>query len=126
MRRRKCYRVDQEPNFFINTNYNPLLGGPKIEEEKRNLTNFPYSPPHPEGATKVGDAKNQDTLGIPHISTSLTPHPPPYNSPTVPPPPPNPLRRGMVDDIRMPTFKGLISKGVDQFSFATDVVWKVK
>jgi len=103
-----------------------LLGGSESEEEGSNPATSQYPPSHIEGASKLGLEKIQGVFGFPHPSTPLAPHPPPppHKSPTPPPPPPppSPLRRKMVNDIKVPIFKGLGSEDPDQFWFVADAV----
>lgn len=120
---KKRYRT--YPNNFIETEYSPLLGGFESEEERSNSTTPWHSPTHPEGVSRLGFVKNQGFFGIPHPSTPLIAHPPPHNSRTPPPPPlpPNPLRRKIIYDIKLPIFGGLGSEDPHQLWFVANSIW---
>ena len=93
---------------------NPSVGNPLVTSQRRSPT--PDIP---------SQSKNQPGSSIPATGQSAPANPPPSTAC----PPPKPSRNSMahlVDDIKLPIFKGTGSEDPEQFWFLCEAVWNAK
>ena len=127
LRNGKRYKRNFDPSSLSQVTTSTPVNPEELDSEENHSVGNPLVTPQRRSATPdiPSQSENQPGSSIPATGQSSPTNPPPSTTC----PPPKPSRNSMahlVDDIKLPIFKGTGSDDPEQFWFLCEAVWTAK